>query len=46
MAGIDVPKVISNLITTAQFAQMVAGFVLNAVTIALIGRLFERLFLN
>ncbi len=43
MAGIGVPKVISNMITTAQFAQMIAGFVLNAITIALIGKLFERL---
>lgn len=37
MAGIDVPKVISNMITTAQFAQMIAGFILNILTIALLG---------
>ncbi|ODM93074.1 Elongation of very long chain fatty acids protein 6 [Orchesella cincta] len=37
MAGIDVPKKVANMITTAQFAQMIAGFLLNALTIALRG---------
>lgn len=37
MAGVDIPKKISNLITTAQFVQMIAGFLLNAVSIAFLG---------
>ncbi len=39
MAGYDVPKSIANVITTAQFAQMVIGFILNAATKALLGEL-------
>ncbi|CAL8116660.1 unnamed protein product [Orchesella dallaii] len=41
MAGIDVPKRIANMITTAQLGQMIAGFLLNALTIALRGSGFS-----
>lgn len=39
MAGFDVPKSIANVITTAQFVQMVIGFILNAATKGFLGEL-------